>query len=168
MCWLVRVNAFNVAVKDAVYLLFELGWMSGLDAHVNGWFVNLNANYYDRIYLSYSPSYRYGEGKTPVSLVRSCSVFLYADRKESKAEENTPEFFIRRDMEYFDKAFEQAADGKEEVSLSLIGGALKKMMPKFKVRRYGCKTLGKLYEKLDRYELVMTEKGVANAVRLKY
>ena len=31
----------------------------GLDAHVNGWFVNLNANYYDRIYLSYSPSYRY-------------------------------------------------------------------------------------------------------------
>ena len=54
------------------------------------------------------------------------------------------------------------------VSLSLIGGALKKMMPKFKVRRYGCKTLGKLYEKLDRYELVMTEKGVANAVRLKY
>ena len=110
----------------------------------------------------------YGEGKTPVSLVRSCSVFLYADRKESKAEENTPEFFIRRDMEYFDKAFEQAADGKEEVSLSLIGGALKKMMPKFKVRRYGCNTLGKLYEKLDRYELVMTEKGVANAVRLKY
>lgn len=28
-------------------------------------------------------------------------------------------------MEYFDKAFEQAADGKGEVSLSLIGGALK-------------------------------------------
>lgn len=32
------------------------------------------------------------------------------------------------------------------------------MMPKFKVRRYGCKTLGKLYERLDRYELVMTER----------
>ncbi len=109
----------------------------------------------------------YGEGKTPVSLVRSCSVFLYADRKENKVSDNTPEFFIRRDMEYFDKAFEQAADGKGEVSLSLIGGALKKMMPKFKVRRYGCKTLGKLYERLDRYELVMTEKGVASAVRLK-
>ena len=31
----------------------------GLDAHVNGWFVKLSANYYDRIYLSYSPSYRY-------------------------------------------------------------------------------------------------------------
>lgn len=35
-------------------------------------------------------------------------------------------FFIRRDMEFFDKAFQQAADGKEEVSLSLIGGSLKK------------------------------------------
>ena len=30
-----------------------------LDFHTNGWFINLNANYYDRIYLSYSPSYRY-------------------------------------------------------------------------------------------------------------
>ena len=58
-------------------------------------------------------------------------------------------------------------DGKEEVSLSLIGGSLKKMMPKFKVKRYGCKTLGKLYERLERYELVMTEKGVASAVRMK-
>lgn len=80
---------------------------------------------------------------------------------------NTPDFFIRRDMEFFDKAFQQAADGKEEVSLSLIGGSLKKMMPKFKVKRYGCKTLGKLYERLERYELVMTEKGVASAVRMK-
>ena len=68
----------------------------------------------------------YGEDKTPVSLVRSCSVFLYADRKENRVSDNTPEFFIQRDMEYFDKAFEQAADGKGEVSLSLIGGALKK------------------------------------------
>lgn len=109
----------------------------------------------------------YGESKAPVSLVRSCSTFLYADRKENKPMENTPEYFLQRDMAYFDKAFEQAADGKEEVSLSLIGGELKKMMPKFKIKRYGCKTLGKLYEKLERYELLKTEKGVASAVRLK-
>ena len=31
----------------------------GLNFHSNGWFIDLNANYYDRIYLSYSPSYRY-------------------------------------------------------------------------------------------------------------
>ena len=31
----------------------------GLNFHSKGWFIDLNANYYDRIYLSYSPSYRY-------------------------------------------------------------------------------------------------------------
>ena len=110
----------------------------------------------------------YGEGKTPVALVRSCTGFLLADRNEEKPfQENTPEFFIQRDMEFFDKAFEQAADGKEEVSLSLIGGVLKKLMPKFKVKRYGCRTLGKLYERLEKYELVKTGKGVAGLVRIK-
>ena len=32
----------------------------GLSYHASGWFIDLNCNYYDRIYLSYSPSYRYG------------------------------------------------------------------------------------------------------------
>lgn len=31
----------------------------GLSFHQSGWFVDLNGNYYDRIYLFYSPSYRY-------------------------------------------------------------------------------------------------------------
>ena len=31
----------------------------GLSYHANGWFIDLNGNYYDRIYLSYSPSFRY-------------------------------------------------------------------------------------------------------------
>lgn len=31
----------------------------GLSYHQNNWFIDLNANYYDRIYLSYSPYYRY-------------------------------------------------------------------------------------------------------------
>ena len=30
-----------------------------IDFHSGGWFIDLKANYYDRIYLSYSPSYRY-------------------------------------------------------------------------------------------------------------
>ena len=30
-----------------------------LSYHKNGWFIDLNTNWYDRIYLSYSPSYRY-------------------------------------------------------------------------------------------------------------
>ena len=30
-----------------------------LSYHAGGWFIDLNGNYYDRIYLYYSPSYRY-------------------------------------------------------------------------------------------------------------
>ena len=33
----------------------------GLSYHQKGWFIDVNANYYDRIYLSYSPSLRYQE-----------------------------------------------------------------------------------------------------------
>lgn len=49
--------------------------------------------------------------------------------------------------------------------LSQVGTALKKLMPKYRIKRYGCKTPGELYERLDRYELVKTEKGVAGMVR---
>ena len=31
----------------------------GVSYHQGGWFIDVNCNYYDRIYLSYSPSYRY-------------------------------------------------------------------------------------------------------------
>lgn len=31
----------------------------GLSYHSGGWYIDLNCNYYDRIYLSYSPSFRY-------------------------------------------------------------------------------------------------------------
>lgn len=32
-----------------------------LSFHKGGWFIDLNGNYYDRIYLSYAPSRRYGQ-----------------------------------------------------------------------------------------------------------
>ena len=54
-----------------------------------------------------------------------------------------------------------------QISLSQFGTALKKLTPKYRIKRYGCKTLGELYERLDRYELVKTEKGVAGMVRRK-
>jgi len=42
------------------------------------------------------------------------------------------------------------------VPLSQVGTALKKLMPKYRIKR------------LDRYELVKTEKGVAGMVRRKF
>ena len=112
----------------------------------------------------------YGERKTPEVPVASCREFRYAGQQQGVEPElppNTPEHFIRRDMPLFEKAFETAAAGKDEVPFSQVGTALKKLMPKYRIKRYGCKTLGVPYERLDRYELVKTEKRVAGMARRK-
>jgi len=108
----------------------------------------------------------YGESKTPVPFVNSCKKFVYSDKEPEKGD--TAVSLLKKEADLFDQAFETVADGKEEVSLSLIGGALKKLRPKFKTSRYGCKTLGAVYEKLDKYELIQTgQKGIYNVVRRK-
>lgn len=108
----------------------------------------------------------YGESKTPVPFVNSCKKFVFSDKEPEKGD--TPSILLMKEADLFDKAFETVADGKEEVSLSLIGGALKKLKPKFKTSRYGCKTLGAVYEKLEKYELIQTgQKGIYNVVRKK-
>jgi uncharacterized protein (TIGR00288 family) len=114
----------------------------------------------------------YGESKTPAAFINSCKKFIFSDRepeKNPKAEKgDTPAVLLQKEAELFDKAYDAAADGKEEVTLSQIGMAMKKIKPKFKTGRYGCKTLGAIYEKLDGYELIQTgQKGIYNVVRRK-
>ena len=112
----------------------------------------------------------FGEGKTPEVPVASCRECRYAGQQQGVEPEllpSTPEHFIRRDMPLFEKAFETAAAGKDEAPFSQVGTALKKLMPKYRIKRYGRKTLGELYERLDRYELVNTEKVGAGVVRRK-
>ena len=48
---------YNKDMRDAGTPLIAASL--GLSYHKGGWFIDLNCNYYDRIYLSYSPSYRY-------------------------------------------------------------------------------------------------------------
>lgn len=48
---------YNKDMREAGTPLTAAG--IGLSYHSGGWFVDLNCNYYDRIYLSYAPSYRY-------------------------------------------------------------------------------------------------------------
>jgi len=112
------------------------------------------------------PVLGYGEGKTPESFVNACKKFVFSDREPEKGD--TPATLLEKETYLFDEAFDAVVGDKEEVPLSLIGGALKKLKPKFKTSRYGCKTLGAIYEKLERYELVQTgQKGVYNVVRRK-
>ena len=112
----------------------------------------------------------YGKGKTPEVPVASCREFRYAGQRQGVEPElppNTPEHFIRRDMPLFEKAFETAAAGKDEAPLSQVGTTLKKLMPKYRIKRYGRKTLGEMYEQFDRYELSRRSKGEAGMVRRK-
>ena len=102
--------------------------------------------------------------------VASCREFRYAGQRQGVEPElppNTPEHFIRRDMPLFEKAFETAAAGKDEAPLSQVGTTLKKLMPKYRIKRYGRKTLGEMYEQFDRYELSRRRKGEAGMVRRK-
>lgn len=108
----------------------------------------------------------YGESKTPAAFVNSCRQFLFSDKIPEKIKQS--DVLLLKEADLFDKAFEIAADGKVEVSLSLVGTALKKLKPKFKTNRYGCQTLGAIYQKLDKYELIQTgDKNINNVVRLK-
>lgn len=114
----------------------------------------------------------YGESKTPVAFVNSCKRFVFSDQiaqTDNKSEKgDTPDILLKKEASLFDKAYELAIDGKEEVTLSQLGMALKKIKPKFKTKRYGCKTLGMVYEKLDGFDVVQTGvKGIYNVVRKK-
>ncbi|HML65305.1 MAG TPA: NYN domain-containing protein [Dysgonomonas sp.] len=115
----------------------------------------------------------YGESKTPESFVNSCREFVFSDKqgelpvKHGSGE--TPETILKKEGHLFDKAYNKASnDGKSEVTLSQLGMAIKKILPKYKPRRYGCKTLGEIYEKLGAYEITPTEvKGIYNVIRKK-
>lgn len=115
----------------------------------------------------------YGESKTPESFVNSCKEFVFCDRQGELPVKlvsgETPETILKKEAHLFDKAYNKASNnGKSEVTLSQLGMAIKKLLPKYKPRRYGCKTLGEIYEKLGAYEIVPTEvKGMYNVIRKK-
>jgi uncharacterized LabA/DUF88 family protein len=109
----------------------------------------------------------YGESKTPAAFVNSCKKFMISDAEQEKL--TTQEAMLQKEAALFDEAFEIAAGGNSEVALSIVGTELKKLFPKFKTKRYGCKTLGAVYQKLDKYELIQTgeKKTKNNVVRKK-
>ena len=55
-----------------------------LDYHASGWFIDLKGNYYDRIYLSYSPSYRYQGTLTTMGSVDNEGNFIVPEQSKGK------------------------------------------------------------------------------------
>lgn len=70
----------------------------------------------------------------------------------------SPGSILSKEAHIFDEAFDFYK--KESVTFSELGFVLRKIHPKYKPRRYGCKTLKAIYEKLDKYEVVDAEKPV--------
>lgn len=67
----------------------------------------------------------------------------------------SPDSILLKEAHFFDEAFDFYE--KESVTFSELGFILKKIHPRYKPRRYGCKTLKAIYEKLDKYEVIQTE-----------
>ena len=55
-----------------------------LSYHSNGWFIDLKGNYYDRIYLSFSPSYRYQGTLTTMGRVNNDGTYDVPPQSEGK------------------------------------------------------------------------------------
>ena len=55
-----------------------------LNYNKSGWFFSLNGNYYDRIYLSYSPSYRYQSTLVTMGNVDSDGSYIVPEQAEGK------------------------------------------------------------------------------------
>ncbi len=70
----------------------------------------------------------------------------------------SPDSILSKEAHIFDEAFDFYE--KESVTFSELGFILKKIHPRYKPRRYGCKTLKSIYEKLDKYEVVEAEEPV--------
>jgi len=92
----------------------------------------------------------------PVTLSQKIKLYDKEPKIRIKLESgDTPETILRKEVHIFDEAFDFYE--KENVTLSQLGFILKKIHPRYKPRRYGCKTLKAIYEKLDRYKVVQTE-----------
>jgi len=91
-------------------------------------------------------------------LTLSAKLKLYGEKPKVRIKlevGDTPETILQKESHIFDEAFDLYE--KESVTFGELGFVLKKIHPQYKPRRYGCKTLGAIYEKLEEYEVVWVE-----------
>ncbi len=94
----------------------------------------------------------------PVSLSAKLKQYNEKPRIKVKLESGeSSDSILLKEAHIFDEAFDFYE--KECVTFSQLGFILKKIHPRYKPRRYGCKTLREIYEKLDKYEVVQTEEN---------
>ena len=103
-----------------------------------------------------------GEPDTSKPLSLSAKLKLMNEKPKIKVKlegGESPGSILSKEAHIFDEAF--AFYEKESVTLAELGFILKKIHPRYKPRRYGCKTLRAVYEKLDKYEIIEEANGLA-------
>lgn len=139
-----------------------------------------------------------GEKKTPEAFVKSCEIFTYTEnlvvelspkpeqieattseakpvkrpevKKQLKeVEEKKGAILSEKDYETIDKAFQISINEEDEAYISKVGANIRKIDPSFDSRTYGFYSLTKLFESLDKYEVVKNIVGGLNhpLVKLK-
>lgn len=106
------------------------------------------------------------EQRPPKPLSLSAKLKLIDEKPKVKVKlegGESPDSILSKEAHLFDEAF--AFYEKESVTLAELGFILKKIHPRYKPRRYGCKTLKAIYEKLDKYEVL--ENANESVVRRK-
>lgn len=104
--------------------------------------------------------------EVPKPLTLSAKLKLYNEKPKIRMKleaGDTPETILRKEAHIFKEAFDLYE--KESVTFSELGFVLKKIHPQYKPRRYRCKTLREIYEKLDNYEIVTTQETKTYVIR---
>ena len=125
-----------------------------------------------------------GQKKTPSAFVQSCEIFTFSEnlappiekQPKAKAKTNTKEASIKEtipqskvNLSIIDKAFEISTNEEDEAYISHVGTNLRKIDPSFDSRTYGFRNLTKLFESIEKYQVVKNEVNGLNhpLVRLK-
>lgn len=124
-----------------------------------------------------------GEKKTPEAFVRSCEIFTFTENlltqvekpktkkpeshKKPKAVSEVKEVkpktkLSKEDTETIDKAFDISTNEEDRAHISTLGLNIRKIDPSFDPRSYGFRNLTKLFEGMDKYEVIKNEVGGLN------
>ncbi|WP_237274757.1 NYN domain-containing protein [Tenacibaculum ovolyticum] len=116
-----------------------------------------------------------GEKKTPEAFVKSCEVFTFTENLKDEQNEitklkSTKETankkvkeilekvkLTKEDLKTIDKAFDISTNEEENAYISTLGVNIRKIDPSFDPRSYGFKNLTKLFENIDKFEVIKNE-----------
>lgn len=102
----------------------------------------------------------------PLTLSAKLKLYHTKSKVRIKLEQgDTPDTILQKEAHIFDEAFDLYET--ENVTLPELGFVLKQIHPRYKPRRYGCKTLGAIYEKLDKYDIIQSEDQKTDIVTRK-